>query len=50
MAQSQKKLSKLAKRNEKARFDIEKLQEEEVDDGQTIQDEAQNEVEFELET
>ena len=32
MAQCRKKLSKLAKRNEQARLDIEKLQEEEPDD------------------
>ena len=44
MAQNKKNQNKLSARNEQARLEIEKLQEEMEENGQTIQEEAQNEV------
>ena len=50
LAQSRNNQGKLSKRNEQARFETDKLQEEMDDNGWKIQEEAQNEVDLELET
>ena len=48
LAQSEKNQNKLSARNEQARLEIEKLQEEMEDNGQNIREEAQNEVDLEI--